>query len=68
MKYILSIIVLAVLIFFSSLLNGYESNLEIATFAGGCFWCIEHPFEALDGVDAVISGYATASPFSHQRG
>jgi len=28
-----------------------------ATFAGGCFWCMEHPFEKLDGVAEVISGY-----------
>ncbi|WP_236890356.1 peptide-methionine (S)-S-oxide reductase MsrA [Desulfoluna limicola] len=28
-----------------------------ATFAGGCFWCMEHPFEKLDGVISVISGY-----------
>ncbi len=28
-----------------------------ATFAGGCFWCMEHPFEKLKGVSAVISGY-----------
>jgi len=28
-----------------------------ATFAGGCFWCMEPPFEKLDGVHAVISGY-----------
>ncbi|MEW6519295.1 MAG: peptide-methionine (S)-S-oxide reductase MsrA [Thermodesulfobacteriota bacterium] len=28
-----------------------------ATFAGGCFWCLEKPFEHLDGVEAVISGY-----------
>ena len=32
-------------------------NLQTATFAGGCFWCMEHPFEELDGVAAVISGY-----------
>lgn len=30
---------------------------SIATFAGGCFWCMENPFEKLDGVSAVISGY-----------
>jgi len=30
---------------------------EIATFAGGCFWCMESPFEKLKGVTAVISGY-----------
>ena len=29
-----------------------------ATFAGGCFWCMEKPFEALRGVISVTSGYA----------
>ena len=29
----------------------------VATFAGGCFWCMEHPFDELDGVSATISGY-----------
>lgn len=28
-----------------------------ATFAGGCFWCMEPPFEKLDGVLSVTSGY-----------
>lgn len=31
---------------------------ERALFAGGCFWCMEKPFEALDGVISVTSGYA----------
>ena len=31
--------------------------LEKATFAGGCFWCMEPPFEKLDGVKEVVSGY-----------
>lgn len=35
--------------------GGHE--LATATLAGGCFWCMEHPFEKLDGVVAVISGY-----------
>jgi peptide methionine sulfoxide reductase msrA/msrB len=30
---------------------------SIATFAGGCFWCMEPPFEKLEGVKSVISGY-----------
>jgi len=28
-----------------------------AVFAGGCFWCLEPPFEALRGVKSVVSGY-----------
>lgn len=28
-----------------------------ATFAGGCFWCVEHAFEKIEGVITVISGY-----------
>jgi peptide-methionine (S)-S-oxide reductase len=28
-----------------------------ATFAGGCFWCMEHPFDQLPGVVSVTSGY-----------
>jgi peptide-methionine (S)-S-oxide reductase len=28
-----------------------------ATFAGGCFWCMEPPFDALDGVVSTTSGY-----------
>lgn len=32
-----------------------------ATFAGGCFWCMEPPFENLDGVFEVVSGYSGGS-------
>ena len=31
--------------------------LKLATFAGGCFWCMEPPFEGLPGVYAVVSGF-----------
>jgi peptide methionine sulfoxide reductase msrA/msrB len=34
-----------------------QTKLERATFAGGCFWCMEHPFEKLEGVLEVVSGY-----------
>jgi peptide-methionine (S)-S-oxide reductase len=30
----------------------------IAAFASGCFWCVEHIFEAVVGVDSAVSGYA----------
>lgn len=32
-------------------------NTEKATFAGGCFWCMEAPFDKLPGVVSVTSGY-----------
>jgi len=32
--------------------------LDRATFAGGCFWCMEAPFEKINGVKDAISGYA----------
>jgi peptide methionine sulfoxide reductase msrA/msrB len=32
--------------------------LDTATFAGGCFWCVEAPYEKLHGVVDVVSGYS----------
>ncbi len=34
------------------------ANLQVATLAGGCFWCIESAFNSVDGVEKAISGYA----------
>ena len=34
-----------------------DRRLEKATFAGGCFWCMEEAFEAVEGVVSVTSGY-----------
>lgn len=36
---------------------GNASGLQTATFAGGCFWCMEPPFDELDGVISTTSGY-----------
>ncbi|GIP58020.1 peptide-methionine (S)-S-oxide reductase MsrA [Paenibacillus sp. FSL W8-0186] len=41
------------------------SNRELATFAGGCFWCMVSPFEELPGIYGIVSGYTgghTANP------
>ena len=35
-----------------------EEKMEKATFGGGCFWCMESPFEQLEGVQSVIAGYS----------
>jgi peptide-methionine (S)-S-oxide reductase len=42
-----------------------KDGRAVATFAGGCFWCMEPPYDKLDGVLATISGYTggtTADP------
>lgn len=50
------------LIFILFILGGVMANENLenyqkATFAGGCFWCMEAPFEKVEGVIEVISGY-----------
>jgi peptide-methionine (S)-S-oxide reductase len=37
------------------------AGLQTAIFAGGCFWCMVHPFEVIDGVISTISGYTGGS-------
>jgi len=34
-----------------------NDQLELATFAGGCFWCMVKPFDQEPGIEKVISGY-----------
>ncbi|WP_127533407.1 peptide-methionine (S)-S-oxide reductase MsrA [Paenibacillus kobensis] len=34
-----------------------EQHNELATFAGGCFWCMVKPFEEMPGIISVVSGY-----------
>jgi len=38
-------------------INVNAGNLKTATFAGGCFWCVEADFEKVNGVVEAISGY-----------
>ncbi len=42
----------------NALLNLAGGEEETATFAGGCFWCMQAPFENLQGVEKVTAGYA----------
>ena len=38
-------------------MNENKAQLATATFAGGCFWCMEPPFDKLEGVVSTTSGY-----------
>ncbi|ULO06617.1 peptide-methionine (S)-S-oxide reductase MsrA [Paenibacillus sp. 19GGS1-52] len=37
--------------------NEKDSGEQLATFAGGCFWCMVKPFDELPGIVSIISGY-----------
>jgi peptide-methionine (S)-S-oxide reductase len=36
---------------------GLQAETRVATFGGGCFWCMEPPYDALEGVISTTSGY-----------
>jgi peptide-methionine (S)-S-oxide reductase len=44
-----------------NIMNVNNSNLKIATFGSGCFWCTEAIFERVNGVSSVVSGYSGGS-------
>ena len=50
----LKIILITALLATSLNIFAADSKTEIATFAGGCFWCMEPPFDKLDGVEATL--------------
>ena len=53
MKYLLSL-----LIILSLITNPTKAYSDEIVLAGGCFWCLEHDLEYLEGVDFVKSGYS----------
>ena len=53
MKYLFSLIIV-----FSILINPLNTLAEEVILAGGCFWCLEHDLESLDGINSVKSGYS----------
>ena len=48
---------LAVGVIAASAAMAQPAKTEKATFAGGCFWCMEQPFDELPGVISTTSGY-----------
>jgi peptide methionine sulfoxide reductase msrA/msrB len=55
-KILKGVLLLFILVFMQSGTSA-ATTLEKATLAGGCFWCMEPPYEKLEGVKEVISGY-----------
>jgi len=50
-------------------MNEHHIKIEKATFAGGCFWCLEADFKKIDGVIDAVSGYIggnTENPTYHE--
>ena len=51
-------IVFLTLVSFTTLAADETRNIRTAVFAGGCFWCMESPFDNIDGVVETTSGYS----------
>ena len=56
MRYLVSL-----LIFFSITFNPLNAFADEMILAGGCFWCLEHDLESLEGINNVESGYSGGS-------
>jgi peptide-methionine (S)-S-oxide reductase len=56
-KFLISIIALAAFAAAGATPVKVAPGQAVATFAGGCFWCMEPPYDKLPGVVATISGY-----------
>jgi peptide-methionine (S)-S-oxide reductase len=57
MKQLLIFLLLIVLIPTKLIASETPTKTETATFAGGCFWCMQPPFDKLDGVISTTVGY-----------
>src|SRR3989344_5139032 len=51
------IILSALFLFIGIRVMAEDKNPKIATLAGGCFWCIQHPFDAAPGVVKTVVGF-----------
>lgn len=50
-------VLLSLCLLLSALPSSATETMEIAVFAGGCFWCMEKPFDDIEGVKETVSGY-----------
>jgi peptide-methionine (S)-S-oxide reductase len=57
MRFVAAFLALAV-IAFSGAAHAQTQSTATAIFAGGCFWCMEPPYDKVDGVVSTISGYS----------
>ena len=57
----MSRLLIIILLFAAAAGSISAGGMKTATFAGGCFWCMEPPFEKLEGVESVIAGYTGGS-------
>jgi peptide-methionine (S)-S-oxide reductase len=57
MKIIKSVLFVTLFLLFAGSDTSFSKTLKTATFAGGCFWCVESDFEKLEGVTEAISGF-----------
>lgn len=55
MKHIILVLIMTLVSTFSA--QAADGRTETAIFAAGCFWCVQHDFEQVDGVTEVVSGY-----------
>lgn len=51
-------LLIVALILISEIAMADDKKLDVATLAGGCFWCTEAPYDEAEGVESAISGYA----------
>ena len=57
MKHKAILVIVSLLLVFSAAVVSAQDQYARATFAGGCFWCMEKPFDELEGVISTTSGY-----------